>query len=204
MQDLDQRLTAQSSKIFQRFCSALDGVSPIGAAISVGAAIAPFVVYGVAQQAADSASYLAAHGPQALKEFQALEPATALQYAAKALAGELPTRAQNVFGSAMVAEATLPLLAGVGVKLAQVFVNMKRQISDLTVQNSLLGSGKPLQAFTPDNSDRPRGATRLTDDAGGANPQFAKRFDASIAAMSDKLSSSPEPAPTSRFKGPSL
>ena len=200
MNDIDKQLLSQSRPLLERFCASLSTISPVGAAVTVAAAIAPVVIYAVSAQIMQYQDILSSQGPEALKAFQAQMPETAMAYVTQALAGSLPHQWQTLQTFGLMAEATLPALTGLSVYLANSFVNLKRQVEILKVENSLLSSGKPLPSAQMD-PNRPSGATR-NQNVDTTPP--SKRFEKGLDALASKVAAfQSEPAPE-RSKGPRL
>lgn len=197
MSDTDSKFTARSQSIFERFCNTVASASPLGAAVTVAAAIAPIAIFAATKEVMYMQDLLSAQGPDALKAFQSQIPESAMEYASKALTGSLPLQWQNIKALAYMAEATVPALTGISVFLAQNFMNLKRQVEGLKVENSLLRSGENLPSVNTGEA-RLTGATRVDN-----SESPARRFEQSLGAFNAKVQEPSQP-PESRIKGPGL
>ncbi|MDH4602507.1 MULTISPECIES: hypothetical protein [Pseudomonas syringae group] len=200
MNDIEKQLLSQSRPLLERFCASLSKISPVGAAVTVAAAIAPVVIYAVTAEVMQYQDILSTQGPEALKAFQAQLPDTAIAFATQAITGSLPHQWQNLKAFGLMAEATLPALTGLSVYLANSFVSLKRQVENLKVENSLLSSGKPLPNAQVD-PNRPSGATRIQN-VDSTPP--SKRFEKGLDALTTKVAAFQSETAPERSKGPRL
>lgn len=188
--ELEEKLIAVSSKIFEKFCKQLAKVDPVAALMVTGAAITPVMASAFVVELLNQQELLRSSGIEAVKAYSALGANSAFDFIAKGVAGSLPSDAQNTMGKSIFAAITLPLTACAATFAAGRFQSLKDEIKTLEQGGRDIDPRQIRRVVYP---VRDTCATRIS---------APERFDSSLEALSRKIEAIQNMEASQRHVGP--
>lgn len=209
MKSLDERLTEQAGRIFNKASEVMSKIDPAFAAVATMAAMAP-ATFGAVMDASSTLTHLQVSDPEGYKTLLAALPESTAGMFMASVQGQLASPEIGKAICLLTATASMPFAAGIATSLNRSFVRLRGELERLQAENETLsqGAAKPGEtardALGFGTEGRASGATRMDRSeilqVQANRSTLSDQLDQGLRNLEEKMADHKKPSP----KGPGL